>query len=539
MRRIIAVILLLFAPLFVHSAEVAVVARGKGYYTSIARHLERWLAEQDIVADFIDSSQISASSIAKKKMVFLVGFDAPSSVELDVLEQAKAKGTKFTVFYSASPRLSAMMGVKPLGYRKTNYPGQFSKMNFNTAQLEGLPPSIRQTSTVLQSASPLPGRGKTLAVWCDRKGKSTGEAAVISTDCGFWITHVFLADGDEDLKARLVAAFVGSVAPHLWSWPKACEKALAEHKKLRAYALKQIPRKGEIHAVWDHSGCGLYPGDWPKTMKVLQEARITDLFVNVAGAGFAHYPSNILPRSKIYEEEGDQLESCLAAAKDRGIRVHAWILCFTATRSSPDRIKNFVAKGWLLKDRDGKQTEYLDPSNAAVRNYILSAISEIQSKYPVDGIHLDFVRWYERSAKPANASDIISRFVVDARKKVSRPKWLTAAVLGKYPTCIASVGQDWISWLDTRQIDYAVPMDYSGDNSKFESFIAQHAESKSRAKRIIAGIGITANESRLGPKQVIDQINIVRRYKLAGVALFDLDVVLEKRILPYLKLGLW
>ena len=55
----------------------------------------------------------------------------------------------------------------------------------------------------------------------------------------------------------------------------------------------------------------------------------------------------------------------------------------------------------------------------------------------------------------------------------------------------------------------------------------------------IVGIGVTANESRLDARQVIDQINLVRRYGLAGEALFDLDATLEKSILPYLRLGMW
>lgn len=523
------------------SAEVAVAAREKGYYTSIARHLERWLGEQSVKTDFIEAGSGGlAKRLAGKKMVFLVGYDSPSAAELDAIEKAKKTGTKFTVFYSASPRLASLMGVKCAGYRKANYPGQFSRMVFSSSGIEGVPPAIRQTSTVLQSAVPLAGRGRTIATWADRKGKSTGEAAVIATDAGFWITHVFLADGDEDLKAQLSAAFVGSVAPQVWSWRKAQERLLADHKKTRALALRQIPRKGEIHAVWDHSGCGLYPGNWPKTMKVLQEARVTDLFVNVAGAGFAHYPSNVLPRSKTYAEEGDQLKACLAAAKETGIRVHAWILCFTATRSTPDRLKKFASQGFLLKDRTtGRDSEYLDPSNPAVREYILSAISEIQSKYPVDGIHLDFVRWYEKAAKPKDAAEIVTRFVADARKRVRRPKWLTAAVLGKYPACVDSVGQDWVMWLDANRVDYVVPMDYTGDLAKFESFVAQHAATRTRAGKTIAGIGVTANESRLGPRSVIDEINIARRHNLAGVALFDLDVVLEKKILPYLKLGMW
>ena len=50
---------------------------------------------------------------------------------------------------------------------------------------------------------------------------------------------------------------------------------------------------------------------------------------------------------------------------------------------------------------------------------------------------------------------------------------------------------------------------------------------------------MTANESRLDARQVIDQINLTRKFGFAGNALFDLDVTLEKQVLPYLSLGVW
>ncbi len=520
------------------AADVAVVAHDAGYYTSLARHAQRWLAQQGVAAAFATPKEMNAE-LAKAKLALLVGFDAPSAAEMKTLSAFRARGGRFIVFYSSSPQLAALMGVKPLGFAKAAVPGQWSRMDFSVDFPTGLPKTIRQTSTVLQRARPLPSKGRVMATWTDRSGKPTGEAAWISTAAGYWMTHVLLADGDEDLKARALAAMVGCLVPGAWDASRAKAKEEAEHRALRVLALRQIPRKGEIHAVWDHSGCGLYPGDWRRTMKVLQEARVTDLFVNVAGAGFAHYPSKVLPRSKTCEQEGDQLAACLAAAKGTGIRVHAWILCFTATRASLECLATFRTRGWRLKTTDGKLSEYLDPSNTAVRNYLLSAIDEIQSRYKVHGIHLDFVRWYERSVRPKNAAEVISSFVTAARRRVRRPAWLTAAVLGKYPACIASVGQDWDGWLRTDVVDYVVPMDYSEDPAKFESLLRQHAAVKSHARRTIVGIGVTANESRLSARQVIEQINLVRKHNLPGVALFDLDRTLETRILPYLKLGMW
>jgi len=526
----------LFKSLFL---AVTIVAHGPGFYTSLSNHLKRWLRDENIAAQVV-TPQSMAAALAKERLAFLVGFESPTAAELQTLRSFRARGGKLVVFHSGSAALGELMGVKPLGFRKAAYPGEWSRINFTAKQPVGLPSTLRQTSTVLHRAAPVAGKGRVIATWADRSGKSSGEPAWIATSAGFWMTHVLLADGDEDLKAQLVGAIVGSVEPGKWSFGAHAARADAKRNQLRALALKQVPRPGEIHAVWEHSGCGLYPGNWPRTMRLLKEAHVTDLFVNVAGAGFAHYPSAVLPRSRTFEEEGDQLAACLAAAQGTGIRVHAWMLCFTATRSTPERLEKFKRTGWRLKTPSGTLSEYLDPSNPAVRAHVLAAIDEMQQRYPsLAGIHLDFVRWYEGAVKPRNAAEVVSRFVVEARRHVRRPRLLTTAVLGKYPACIASVGQDWDAWLESNIVDYVVPMDYSEDNANFESFLKQHAMLRKHAARTIVGIGVTANESRLDARKVIEQISLTRRYGMAGTALFDLDVTLEKQILPYLKLGMW
>lgn len=515
-----------------------IIAHDPGYYTSLANHLKRWLGDEQIAAKVVTPKEMGAS-LAKENFAFLVGFESPTAAELSVLKSFRARGGKLVVFHSASPALAALMGVKCIGFKTSPYPGAFSRMDFTPNLLKGAPTAIRQTSTVLQCARPVPGKGRILAMWTDRTGKATEEPAWIETNAGFWMTHVLLADGDEDLKAQLVAALVGSSNPRAWSLAAHNVRTEARHQQRRAFALKQVPKQGEIHAVWDHSGCGLYPGNWGKTMHLLKEARVTDLFVNVAGAGFAHYPSVVLPRSKTFANDGDQLAKCLAAAKGTGIRVHAWMLAFSATRGTSATLEAFAAKGWRLKTASGKLTEYLDPANPAVRAYILSAIDEIRTKYPVDGIHLDFVRWGDGTMKNAKGAAAITQFVAEARHHVKRPKWLTTAVYGKYPACIASVGQDWEKWLDMNLVDYVVPMNYTDSNLVFAELAANQGSLSTRAKKTIAGLGVTANESRLDAYAVINQINLARKFGLAGVALFDLDITLEKQILPYLKLGIW
>ncbi|MBQ3342807.1 MAG: family 10 glycosylhydrolase [Kiritimatiellae bacterium] len=517
---------------------VTVVAHEPGYTTSLANHLKRWLGTESVPARVVTPAQMPAA-LATDRLAFLVGFASPSQSEMATLRAFRARGGKLVVFHSSAPALASMMGVRPVGYRAAAYPGEWSRMDFCTKSPAGLPGSIRQTSTVLNRARAVEGRSRVIATWSNRAGRATGEPAWIASDAGYWMTHVLLADGDEDMKAQLLGAIVGSVCPSLWSSASHRARQAAKNQALLEHAKRQVPVLGEIHATWDHSGCGLYPGNWPRTMRVLRDAHVTDLFVNVAGAGFAHYPSSILPQSKTYTQEGDQLAACLAAAKGSGVRVHAWVICFSGTRGTPDRQETFRRRGWRLKTPKGTLTEYLDPSNAAVREYVLSAVDEIQARYQVAGIHLDFVRWGDTAAKPKNAAGVVSQFVAEARRRVRRPKWLTTAVYGRYPTCIATVGQDWVGWLNAGVVDYVVPMDYTESFATFEELLRQHAASKSRARRTIVGIGVTANESRLDARQVMDQIGLVRRYGLAGEALFDLDVTLEKSIFPYLRLGMW
>ena len=132
---------------------VSIVAHAPGYYTSLAQHLSRWLAEESVAAQVVSPSGMAAA-LAKERLAFLVGFESPTPSEMKILRDFRARGGKLVVFYSASPALGELMGVKPVGYRAATYPGEFSAMNFVGKAPDGLPASIRQTSTVLQRARP-------------------------------------------------------------------------------------------------------------------------------------------------------------------------------------------------------------------------------------------------------------------------------------------------------------------------------------------------------------------------------------------------
>ncbi len=478
------------AKIAVVQAVTACKAADRGYAASLANWTVRWLADGGVKADLVDDRALE-KALAGRRLAYLVVCQKPTAGHLQALRRFRSRGGKIAVLQSYSPELAAFMGVP--------------------VQKKALP------RTVPAKATTVPG--------------------------GWWSTNIFGADGTEETKSRLLLGMAGTAVPGSWSAAKWEARRKARVAAEQDYGRRQRPRRGEIHAVWDHTGQGLYPGDWARTMRLLKVHGVTDLFVNVAGAGFAHYPSGGLPQSQICISSGDQLAACLAAARGTGVRVHAWILCFSASRSSSAQLASFAKRGWRLKDKSGRLTEYLNPTNPDLRWRLVSAVDELVRTYAVSGIHLDFVRWYEgAAAKPRNPAAAIDSFVgaVRTRMRAARPRmWLTAAVLPGYPSCVTSVGQNWKDWIDRGLVDYAVPMNYFEDRAKYATVVLGQADTPARARRIISGIGVTANESVLTPVQVIDQINAARRAGVSGVALFDLDRTLEERVLPVLRLGIF
>lgn len=233
----------------------------------------------------------------------------------------------------------------------------------------------------------------------------------------------------------------------------------------------------------------------------------------------------------------------------------------------------FRSKGWLLSGEDGRERRWLDPSVSEVRAVLVQAARELATRYNVDGIHLDFVRYPDfvgslgptvrrrfESATDRKIADWpndvksgalrqeflhwrcerVTDLVSEVRSMLRREgqeKLLTAAVYGKYPSCADAVGQDWEAWVRAGLVDYLLPMDYTEDPAKFEELVAYQARARWLRKHMLPGIGVTAAESRLDAAQVIDQVRVIRAADCPGFALFDLNTYLERDVLPVLKVG--
>ena len=112
---------------------------------------------------------------------------------------------------------------------------------------------------------------------------------------------------------------------------------------------------------------------------------ITDIFYLVKGLlGTTAYPGKYAP----CDEERDLLGELLTAAHRKNIRVHAW---FTVGGD-----KNFVRlhpESGRYHYKKGPDDSLVSLTDEGYRQYMEQITREVCSLYPVDGMHLDYIRY--------------------------------------------------------------------------------------------------------------------------------------------------
>lgn len=589
-----------------------------------------WLDSLGIPYAVLDDSRLNSSALQAARIAVLPYNPMPSRQELRALGSFVKRNGKLIVCYSSEPRLAELMGLTLGNYQAAARPGQWSSFAFNRPALPYAPAVIYQDSSNIRPALPADDSSRVIATWRDSSGKALADPAWVQSPQGFWMSHI-LADGDEANKQRLIAALLGFLDAAIWKdvaermWVQSgkvasfqsladslagirrlddsqrAEPLLARVKTLddqmraevgqkkfaaaadtgwklnaalvRAYAAVQHPRTPEFRGVWNHSGTGLYPGDWNATCRALADAGLTAVFPNLAWAGTAHYPSRYAPLSFTARTYGDQLKQSAAAARRYGLELHVWKICWNLGQAPDDQVQRLRQAGRLQQTDEGKSLEWLCPTHPANVAQELNMLAEILERAEVNGIHLDYLRYpnshacfcagcqqrFEKylgrpirnwpagvqagelkSAFTAWRAARMTDFVRAAHDLLSQRKSkakLSAAVYPNYPACAEGLGQDWGSWLKEGLVDFVCPMDYAEDIANF-SLMAQRQLSLPNARnRVFPGLGVTAAESRLTADKVIEQILRVRQAGAGGFMLFELNATLEKDILPALSLG--
>ena len=133
---------------------------------------------------------------------------------------------------------------------------------------------------------------------------------------------------------------------------------------------------------------------WPDSLKksgaestVARCARmgVTDVFFLTKGlTGTVAYASEIAP----CEPGTDLLRDLLDCAHRRGIRVHAWL-----TSASDERYKAQHPESGRCHLTRGRDKGLISLRDAGYLNYMQKVVRELCSRYAIDGLHLDYIRY--------------------------------------------------------------------------------------------------------------------------------------------------
>jgi uncharacterized lipoprotein YddW (UPF0748 family) len=330
------------------------------------------------------------------------------------------------------------------------------------------------------------------------------------------------------------------------------------------------------------------------------------LIVQVRGRGDAYYNSRVEPRAVELKDQPpsfDPLAVTLTEAHKRGLKVHAWLNTsllanLDALPTDPTHVYNrhpewlAVPKPvamdlykmspkdptyrqkiveWSKGNRGELEGVYTGPANPKVREHIYKIWMDVLKRYPVDGLHFDYVRFaspdfdYSRTSlqnfykwlEPQLSSDerrqlkqslklnplaapeafavkfadfqrsqvtaLVERIYRAVKKR--RPEAIvSAAVFANDENAFTRRFQDWRHWLQMGILDVACPMAYSTDTEVFRKQIEVATATAHMAGRSVwAGIGAY----RIPVDSTVEKINVARTLGADGIILFSYDFTIR------------
>ena len=338
--------------------------------------------------------------------------------------------------------------------------------------------------------------------------------------------------------------------------------------------------QAEIRAIWLDRGTivrAKSEQDLAKIFDQLAGAGFNTVFFETVNASYPIYPSRVAPEQNPLTKGWDPLAAAVKLAHERGMELHAWVWIFGAANRRHNAILNQPADypgpviaahpDWAMFDRVGRlfaeetNKGFLDPANPEVRTYLTNLLEEIATRYQVDGIQLDYIRYpfqdpnanqtfgYGRAGRqqfqaltgvdPVKVSmsdrnlwqkwtdfriQQVDSFVasVAQRLKAQRPNLILSAAVFPMPRPerLQRLQQNWEDWALRGNIDLMVPMTYALDTKGLQK-LAQPVLTQSTlgSALILPGIRLL----NLPNPVAVDQIQLLRDLPTGGYALFAVE----------------
>jgi uncharacterized lipoprotein YddW (UPF0748 family) len=323
-----------------------------------------------------------------------------------------------------------------------------------------------------------------------------------------------------------------------------------------AWLLAQRPRSGEFRAWWEHAGTGAFD-TWEESMRNLAENGFNAIVPNMLWGGLALYESEYVPHHRVVAERGDQIAECVEAAKRYGIEVHPWKVNWRVGNAPEEFVQQMRDEGRLQQSFGGEEMAWLCPSDPRNLRLEIDTMVEMARNYDVDGVHFDYIRYpgpescfcagceerFQRDTGiqvrdwPADLRsdelrdawtqwrcDQISRLVEGTAHEVRAIKphvKISAAVFPNYPGTRASIGQDWVYWIEQGWLDFVCPMNYTNSDITFATTVATQMGHVAGRVPLYPGIGATASHSTLSVDRVAGQAQIARHLGADGFIVFN------------------
>ncbi|RMF86002.1 MAG: hypothetical protein D6744_00445 [Planctomycetota bacterium] len=292
------------------------------------------------------------------------------------------------------------------------------------------------------------------------------------------------------------------------------------------------------------------------------DAGFNTILFQVRGNGTAFYRSNLEPWAEQFgfQDPGfDPLAVAIAAAHARGAELHAWVNVMPAWRgvnppTHADQLYNKHPE-WFWYDQHGNRQALsrfyvsLNPCLPEVRKYLVAVFEDLASRYEVDGLHLDYIRFpNEPPATPRGSgidyprdertlamffeatgatpdddpaawdqwrTDCVTQLVaaISEMLRRTRPQAQLSAAVGSVRERALHHFQDGRRWLEDGLLDFAVLMNYTDDPSVFAQRIEPWLEIETDAP-IVPGLWFGRHEGvppEQAARKVAEQIEIARR----------------------------
>jgi uncharacterized lipoprotein YddW (UPF0748 family) len=270
----------------------------------------------------------------------------------------------------------------------------------------------------------------------------------------------------------------------------------------------------------------------------------------------------------------DPLRVLVEETEGMELSVHAWCCVFpegghSALLNAHPELAAETGEEWDLGE---PQFRWACPNRPEVRAYEASIYREILDNYPVEGVHLDYIRFsrglcfcqYCRdSYREATGGDlsslgffgwnnphahnmdrwiewrcgIITRFVRRIREMSGEAeRELSAAVFHYYPGGLLDIGQDWERWVREDLLDHVFPMNYNLSTriaAKWTRNNVATLEDAPEGCRLWEGLHRHASMST---PQFIDQVRAVRDAGVEGVTIFHYPDLTDEDLSALAKL---